>query len=122
MDINGAITALTALGHDTRLAAFRLLVRAGPEGMAAGEIAEALSARGNTLSANLNVLLNAGLVTNRREGRSIRYFAGMETMRALLDYLLRDCCGGNPALCRPLIEAITCGAQSQNSTGDISRD
>lgn len=99
--------AFAALGQPTRLDTFRLLVKAGPEGLAAGEIAAALGVRQNTLSANLSVLTGAGLLRATRQGRSIRYavdFAGLEGM---LGFLLRDCCGGAPALCRPLIDEIT---------------
>ena len=76
--------------------------------MAAGELAEALDVKQNTLSANLSVLLNAGLVCNRREGRSIRYFVDQAGLRGILSFLLEDCCGGQAELCAPLIENITC--------------
>lgn len=108
MEKNHALNALSALGQDTRLDVFRLLVRAGPQGQAAGEIAEALGVRPNTLSSNLNILSGAGLVTSIREGRSIRYFANLETMRALLGFLLEDCCGGQAELCQPVLEQLTC--------------
>ena len=94
MEKNRTLDALSALGQETRLDVFRLLVRAGPQGQAAGEIAEALGVRPNTLSSNLNILSVAGLVRSTREGRSIRYFANMDTMRDLLGFLLEDCCGG----------------------------
>ena len=70
-------------------------MRAGPEGMAAGEIARATGSLANTLSANLNVLAGAGLVSSRRDGRSIIYAAGYDRMRELLAFLMEDCCGGN---------------------------
>lgn len=108
MEMTQALAAFAALGQPMRLDAFRLLVRAGPEGLAAGEIGAALGVRPNTLSANLAVLLNAGLVRNTREGRSIRYFADMDGLRGLLAFLLEDCCGGRRELCRPLIEEIAC--------------
>ncbi|WP_134681096.1 ArsR/SmtB family transcription factor [Paracoccus ravus] len=108
MEKNRALEALSALGQDTRLDVFRLLVRAGPEGKAAGEIAEALGVRPNTLSSNLNILAVAGLVRSAREGRSIRYFANMETMRGLLGFLMEDCCGGEPGACQPVLDQITC--------------
>ncbi|MGR3465392.1 ArsR/SmtB family transcription factor [Limimaricola sp.] len=101
MEQTDAITALAALAQPSRLDAFRLLVKAGPGGLAAGEIAEALGARQNTMSANLSVLHGAGLVDSRREGRSIRYFARMERVGALVGFLVEDCCGGQPELCRP---------------------
>jgi ArsR family transcriptional regulator len=81
---------------------FRLLVRAGPGGMAAGEIARETGSFPNTLSANLNVLSAAGLAHSRREGRSIIYAAGYDAMRALLAFLMEDCCGGQPEICAPL--------------------
>lgn len=108
MEKNRALDALSALGQETRLDVFRLLVRAGPQGQAAGEIAERLGVRPNTLSNNLNILSVAGLVRSTREGRSIRYFANMETMRDLLGFLLEDCCGGQAELCQPVLEQIAC--------------
>ncbi|MFV0384883.1 metalloregulator ArsR/SmtB family transcription factor [Paracoccus sp. (in: a-proteobacteria)] len=101
--MNNALDCFAALSQSMRLSVFRLLVRAGQGGMAAGQIAGALDVRENTLSANLSVLASAGLVQRRREGRSIRYFADLTTMRHLVDYLFSDCCGGNPAICRPVI-------------------
>ena len=79
-----------------------MLVRAGPEGMAAGEIARATGSLANTLSANLNVLAGAGLVSSRRDGRSVIYVAGYGRMRELLAFLMEDCCGGNAEICGPL--------------------
>ncbi|MEM7530116.1 MAG: metalloregulator ArsR/SmtB family transcription factor [Pseudomonadota bacterium] len=108
MDNTHALRAFAALSQPTRLDAFRLLIQAGPDGMAAGEIVEALGVRQNTLSANLSVLLNAGLVYNAREGRSIRYRADMDGVRGLLGFLLQDCCGGRPERCQPLIEELAC--------------
>ena len=99
MEINDAIGALTALGQETRLAIFRLLVAHEPDGLAAGEIAVALDVLPNTLSANLAILARAGLVTSAREGRSIRYRADLAAMDMLIGFLTRDCCGGRPDLC-----------------------
>ncbi|PHQ71338.1 MAG: transcriptional regulator, partial [Paracoccus sp.] len=73
-----------------------------------GEIATTLDIRPNILSNNLNILSAAGLVRSAREGRSIRYFARMETMRALLAFLLEDCCGGRSELCQPVLDQIAC--------------
>ncbi|MEX2519610.1 MAG: helix-turn-helix domain-containing protein [Paracoccaceae bacterium] len=106
MEKNRALASLSALGQDTRLDVFRLLVKAGAAGMRAGEIGEALTIRQNTLSANLAILLNAGMVRNAREGRAIRYFADMEGMRALLVFLMEDCCGGRPESCQFVIDEI----------------
>jgi ArsR family transcriptional regulator, arsenate/arsenite/antimonite-responsive transcriptional repressor len=97
-----AVTALSALAHPARLEVFRLLVRAGPDGMAAGEIARATGSLANTLSANLNLLAGAGLVSSRRDGRSIVYAAAYDQMRELLAFLVEDCCGGKPEICAPL--------------------
>lgn len=103
-----ALSALSALAQETRLAVFRLLVETGPAGLAAGEIATTLAVRPNTLSAALNVLVRAGLIRNTREGRIIRYFARMERMQGLLGFLMQDCCGGRPELCAPALAEITC--------------
>ncbi len=108
MEQTGALAAFAALSQPTRLGVFRLLIQAGPEGMAAGEIGAALDVRQNTLSANLSVLVAAGLARNERQGRSIRYFADMDGLRGLLGFLLRDCCGGRAELCQPLIDEISC--------------
>ena len=103
MEMTNAVTGLSALAHEGRLAIFRLLVKAGPEGMAAGDIARKLGTAANTMSAQLLVLSNAGLLTARREGRSIIYAADFDRMGALLLYLTEDCCGGKPEICAPLI-------------------
>ncbi|GIT91589.1 transcriptional regulator [Jannaschia pagri] len=106
MDKISALRAFSALGQETRLDVLRLLIQAGPEGMAAGDLVTTLGVRQNTLSANLGVLLNAGLVRNQREGRSIRYFVDLEGVRGLLGFLLRDCCGGRPDVCQPLLDDL----------------
>jgi DNA-binding transcriptional ArsR family regulator len=72
--------------------------------MAAGDIARATGSLANTLSANLNILAGAGLVTARRDGRSIIYSAGFERMSDLLAYLMEDCCAGDPSICGPLVD------------------
>jgi len=106
MEPQSAVSALSALGHPGRLEVFRLLVRAGPEGMAAGDIARSIGSLTNTLSNNLHVLAVAGLVSSRRDGRSIIYAAGYDQMRDLLAFLMEDCCAGNAEICAPLA-AIT---------------
>jgi DNA-binding transcriptional ArsR family regulator len=103
MEPAAAVTALSALAHQGRLEVFRLLVRAGPEGMAAGEIARTVGALPNTLSTNLNILSHAGLVASRRDGRSVIYTADYDRMRLLLAFLMEDCCGGKPEICAPLV-------------------
>lgn len=102
MESPSAVAALSALAHPGRLEVFRLLVRAGPQGVAAGDIARATGSLANTLSANLNVLAAAGLVGSRRDGRSIIYTAAYDRMRELLAFLMEDCCGGNAEICAPL--------------------
>ncbi len=95
---------------------FRLLIQTGEAGLYAGEIATRLDVRQNTLSANLAVLLNAGLVHNQREGRAIRYFANTDGVRGLLGFLLQDCCGGNPERCQPLIQDLTADTTDTTDT------
>ena len=109
-----AVTALSALAHPARLEVFRLLVRAGPGGLAAGEIARATGSLANTLSANLNILSAAGLVAARRDGRSIIYSAGYDRMRDLLAFLMEDCCAGKPEICAPLVAVASqcCAAEA----------
>ena len=106
MDILNASEAFAALSQPTRLSVFRLLVKAGHDGMAAGDIGESLGVKQNTMSANLAVLSRAGLIRSQREGRVIRYFADMQGMRSLLAFLVEDCCGGRPEKCRPLLREI----------------
>jgi len=108
MDKKLALLALAALGQETRLDVFRLLVKAGPDGLPAGEIGERLGTVQNTTSAHLKVLTHAGLIRAERDGRTIRYAADMTGFRDLLAFLMEDCCNGSPDLCRPVIEAVTC--------------
>lgn len=95
MEKQAVISALAALAHETRLDVFRLLVRAGPEGMHAGAVAEALGIPPATLSFHLKELRNAGLVVAEREGRSIRYAPDFGSMAALVGYLGENCCRGS---------------------------
>lgn len=83
-----------------------MLVQAGDAGLAAGEIARRVGSAPNTLSANLKILSQSGLVRSRREGRSILYSADYGRMSGLIDYLVEDCCGGAPEICRPLGAAV----------------
>ena len=94
-----AVAALAALAQDTRLDVFRLLVRAGPEGLPAGRIGERLGLPSATLSFHLNQLRHAGLVTFQREGRSLIYAAEYAAMNALLAYLTENCCRGDASGC-----------------------
>ena len=107
-----AVEALSALAHASRLAVFRLLVRAGSDGMAAGDIAREVGALPNTLSTHLTILGHAGLIRSRREGRSVIYSADYDGMRDLLGFLVADCCAGRPEICGaltgPIAEAQCC--------------
>ena len=94
MDRQDVVGALAALAQDSRLAVYRLLVKRGPEGLAAGEISERLEIPGPTLSFHLKELAQAGLVTARKESRFVYYAANFDRMNALLAYLTENCCGG----------------------------
>ena len=110
MESIDAVSALSALAHPGRLAIFRLLVRSGPAGMAAGDIGRATGMLANTLSSNLTILTQAGLAASRRDGRSIIYRADYQAMSGLLAFLMEDCCAGEPAICAPAIAAAQAGA------------
>jgi ArsR family transcriptional regulator len=100
------IAALAALAQDHRLETFRLLVQAGPDGMPAGEVAATIGLPPNTLTFHFDKLRESGLVTVRRDGRSMIYAARFDTMNALLGFLTENCCGGQadcaPAACKPV--------------------
>lgn len=106
MDKEDGILALAALAQPTRLDAFRLLVRHEPTGLPAGELARRLAVPHNTLSTHLAILTRAGLIGAERRSRTIVYRASLERFRALATYLLKDCCGGRPEICAPLIEDL----------------
>ena len=106
MDKVSAIDALSALAHDARMDIFRLLVRAGPSGLAAGRISEKLGARQNTTSTNLAILCRAGLIASRRDGRSVIYTANYDGLRGLVGFLMKDCCAGAEVDVEPLLAAI----------------
>ncbi len=115
MKTTAAVNALSALAHETRLSTFRLLVQAGPDGLAAGELARRLDVVANTMSAHLSVLGNAGLVRSRRAGRSIIYSAAYDRMTELLAFMMQDCCSGAPEVCGPLapmVTGVSCGARA----------
>ena len=101
MDKLDAVAALAALAQEHRLEVYRVLVQAGPDGMAAGEVASAVGIAPNTLSFHFDRLRHAGLVSVARQGRSLIYAARYETMNNLLSYLTENCCGGRPELCAP---------------------
>lgn len=112
MDTITAIRYFSALGQETRLRTFRLLLEAGPDGMAAGAIADQLNIPHNTLSSHLSLLENTGLICRTRYGRSIIYRARVEELRALLSYLIEDCCQGQPEQCSQLLDAalVSCAS------------
>lgn len=101
MEESEAVAALAALAHPTRLAIFRFLLRAAPEGRAAGVVSDALGIAPATLSFHLAELRRAGLIVSRRESRSIMYAASDGAIRELLSYLMEDCCQGRPEICAP---------------------
>jgi DNA-binding transcriptional ArsR family regulator len=125
MEIFEATTILSALSHEGRLEIFRLLVRAGPDGVCAGDIAAALASPGSTLSSHLNILSQSGLIKRRRESRSIIYSARYDRMRDMLAFLMEDCCNGSPEVCRPVLDIATrsiCCAADQAEGDRAARD
>lgn len=113
MDELDAVGALAALAQESRLKVFRLLVRAGGVGMAAGDIARTLQVPHNTMSSHLAILSRAKLVSARREGRSMIYAVNLDGTRALLSFLVEDCCQGAPGCCTPAIESTLAACCSQ---------
>lgn len=107
MDDDQAIRALSALAQPTRLEAFRALVRAGPDGMPPGKLADKLGIPQNTLSTHLGILQRAGLVSSERQSREVLYRPELEQVRALTLFLLKDCCGGSAELCAPLVDDLS---------------
>lgn len=97
-----AVRALASLAHESRLRVFRLLAKHGEEGLPAGKIAEEIDLPATTLSFHLKELLNADLIVDRREGRSVIYSINACHTKCLLGFLLEDCCGGRPELCGPV--------------------
>lgn len=114
MEQHAAVAALAALANDTRLSVFRLLVRHGPDGMAAGDVARDLGIGATALSFHLKELSRARLVRSWRDGRFVRYSVEIEGVRSLLAFLTEDCCGGRPELCSSVLAAAgrTCAAAS----------
>jgi ArsR family transcriptional regulator, arsenate/arsenite/antimonite-responsive transcriptional repressor len=109
MDEPQALAAFAALSQETRLRVVRLLVQAGPEGMAAGSIGEALGgATTSRLSFHLTHLEHAGLIQSRRDGRYIIYSAVYPALGGLIGFLMKDCCQGHPEICASAVEALAC--------------
>lgn len=113
MNDDTAVIALSALAHADRLSAFRLLVRAGPSGMASGEIAEALSIPPTRMSFHLATLERAKLLRSWRDGRRILYAASYEDMRQLLAFLTEDCCSGKPEICENIGDNLVPACSSE---------
>lgn len=107
MDNIEVIDALSALAQTTRLDTFRLLVSREPDGVAAGELARLVAVPQNTMSAHLAILARAGLVRGERRSRSIIYRADLQRFGEVTLFLLKDCCGGRPDICAPLIADLT---------------
>ncbi|HEX5363651.1 MAG TPA: metalloregulator ArsR/SmtB family transcription factor [Gallionella sp.] len=101
MNAAEAVKALAALAQPTRLAIYRLLVVCGPEGMAAGQVAEKLKVAPATLSFHFKALSHAGLVESRQDGRFIYYAANFAAMNDMVAYLTENCCGGDASICQP---------------------
>jgi len=115
MDERQALSAFGALSQETRLRILRLLVIAGPEGVAAGTIADKVEVSPSNVSFHLKELERAGLVTFRRDSRSIVYSAEYEALTGLIRFLMEDCCSGRPEICEPAIAAPCCAPSATDS-------
>ena len=107
MESEEAILTLSALAQPTRLDVFRLLMEHEPHGLPAGEIARRMAVPHNTMSSHLAVMTRAGLIGAERQSRSIIYRARLGAARALAAFLVKDCCGGRPEICAPLIAELS---------------
>jgi len=103
MDESQARNCFAALAQETRLAVVRLLVKAGEQGVAAGEIADEVGVSASNISFHLKELERSGLILQRREARSIIYAANYDVLRGLIAFLMDDCCGGRPEICAPAL-------------------
>jgi DNA-binding transcriptional ArsR family regulator len=107
MDAKKSQAAFAALAQPTRLKAFRKLVAAHPKGLPAGDIAQFCKVPHNTMSTHLASLMRGGLITVTRDGRSMNYCADLDGFRGLIDFMLRDCCGGRPEICAPVVDEFS---------------
>lgn len=114
MNRGQALSAFAALSQDTRLSIVRLLVRAGPKGMSAGCVADEVGISASNLSFHLKELQHAGLVEARRDARSIIYSADYTALRDLIGFLMKDCCGGRPEICDPVLRGATCRSPTKS--------
>ena len=118
MESNDAIEALSALAQPTRLETFRLLITREPVGVPAGELARIIATPQNTMSTHLAILSRAGLIIGERHSRSIIYRASLDRLRDLMLFLVKDCCGGRPELCTPLIaDLMPCCPPAESAYG-----
>jgi ArsR family transcriptional regulator len=118
MDSISALDVFAALSQSTRLDAFRLIMRHGPDGLPAGEVARQLDVPQNTMSTHLAILSRAGLISSERRSRSIIYRAEIDRVREIASFLVNDCCGGRPELCEPLVAEFTpCCTPEENLHG-----
>ena len=116
MDARKSQAAFAALAQPTRLKAFRKLVAAHPRGLPAGAIAQFCKVPHNTMSTHLAALMRGGLIAVARDGRSMNYRADLDGFRSLIDFMLRDCCGGRSEICAPVVDgfAATCAPPGQH--------
>lgn len=112
MELSNAVKTLAALAQESRLAVFKMLVQAGPAGMAAGQLSEKLGVSASALSFHMKELAHSGLVISRHEGRFVIYSAKIDAMNDLLAYLTENCCGGNP--CSPVVSLNCKGEEEVN--------
>ncbi|BCH33626.1 transcriptional regulator [Mesorhizobium sp. L-8-10] len=123
MEKEQAILAFAALAQSTRLDVFRLLIGHEPHGLPAGDIARHMAVPHNTMSTHLAVLARAGLIEAERQSRSIVYRARLDAVRALAGYLLKDCCGGRPEICEPLIADLSpCCPPNHPALEEVAHD
>ena len=108
MNTSDALLILSALGHPTRLDAFRLLIRHEPDGLSTGELVDASGLTQSTFSTHLAVMVKAGLVLSEKRGRQQFQRANLDALRGLMVYLAKDCCQGRAELCEPLLAELTC--------------
>lgn len=117
MDESRALSTFAALSQETRLRVLRHLVKAGPDGLAAGAIASAMEVSPSNLSFHLKELERAGLIVQRRVARSIIYAANIDVLGALIRFLMEDCCNGRPEICGPAIASVTCCNEVKTKEG-----